>query len=43
MKARTRGEGLELAGGPPAEFGAVVKRDIEKWRRVIREAKIARH
>ncbi|HYC46838.1 MAG TPA: tripartite tricarboxylate transporter substrate binding protein [Burkholderiales bacterium] len=43
IKARTRGEGLELAGGPPAEFGAVVRRDVEKWRRVIREAKIARH
>jgi tripartite-type tricarboxylate transporter receptor subunit TctC len=42
MKARTRGEGLDLAGGPPEEFGHVVKRDVEKWRRVIREANIAR-
>ena len=42
MKKRTSGEGLDLAGGPPAEFGAVLKRDIEKWRRVIREAKISR-
>jgi tripartite-type tricarboxylate transporter receptor subunit TctC len=42
MKNRTRGEGLELAGGPPAEFGAVLRRDIEKWRRVIREAHIKR-
>ncbi len=25
---------------PPAEFGAVLKNAIEKWRRVIREAKI---
>ena len=40
MKSRTRGEGLELAGGPPEEFGAVVKRDIEKWRRVMKEAGI---
>jgi tripartite-type tricarboxylate transporter receptor subunit TctC len=40
MKNRTRGEGLELAGGPPEEFGAVVKNSIEKWRRVIKEAKI---
>jgi tripartite-type tricarboxylate transporter receptor subunit TctC len=40
LKNRTRGEGLELAGGPPEEFGAVLKRDIEKWRRVIREAGI---
>jgi tripartite-type tricarboxylate transporter receptor subunit TctC len=41
-KNRTSGEGLELAGGPPAEFGAVLKRDITKWRRVIREANIRR-
>jgi tripartite-type tricarboxylate transporter receptor subunit TctC len=40
LKNRTRSEGLELAGGPPEEFGAVLKRDIEKWRRVIREAGI---
>jgi tripartite-type tricarboxylate transporter receptor subunit TctC len=40
MKARTSAEGLELAGGPPAEFGAVLKNAIEKWRQVIREAKI---
>ena len=29
MKSRTRGEGLELAGGPPEEVGAVVKAAIE--------------
>jgi tripartite-type tricarboxylate transporter receptor subunit TctC len=40
MKNRTRGEGLELAGGPPEEFGTLVKTSIEKWRRVIKEAKI---
>jgi tripartite-type tricarboxylate transporter receptor subunit TctC len=40
MKSRTRGEGLELAGGPPEEFGGVVKRDIEKWRRVMKDAGI---
>jgi tripartite-type tricarboxylate transporter receptor subunit TctC len=40
MKSRTRGEGLELAGGPPEEFGGVVKRDIEKWRRVMKESGI---
>jgi tripartite-type tricarboxylate transporter receptor subunit TctC len=42
LKKRTRSEGLELAGGPPAEFAAVLKNAIEKWRRVIREAKIKR-
>ena len=42
MKSRTKSEGLEGGGGPPAEFGAVIKRDIEKWRRVVKEAKIKR-
>ena len=42
MKKRSRAEGLEIAGGPPEEFGGVLKRDIEKWRRVIKEAKISR-
>ena len=42
MKSRTRAEGLESAGGPPEEFGETIRRDVEKWRRVIREAKISR-
>jgi len=42
MKSRTRAEGLESAGGPPAELGETIRRDVEKWRRVIREAKISR-
>lgn len=40
MKAKTRSEGLEGGGGPPQEFGAMLKGDIEKWRRVMKEAKI---
>ena len=42
MKNRARAEGLEIAGGPPKEFADIVKRDIEKWRRVMKEAKIQR-
>jgi tripartite-type tricarboxylate transporter receptor subunit TctC len=42
MKNRARGEGLEIAGGPPQDFADVVRRDIEKWRRVMKEAKIQR-
>ena len=42
MKNRTRGEGLELQGGPPEEFGALNKQAIEKWRRVIRDSGIKR-
>jgi tripartite-type tricarboxylate transporter receptor subunit TctC len=40
MKARTRGEGLELAGGAPEVFGSRLKRDVEQWRRVMKEAGI---
>jgi len=42
MKRQMQSEGLEAAGGPPAEFTTFIKRDVEKWRRVVREAKIRR-
>jgi tripartite-type tricarboxylate transporter receptor subunit TctC len=42
MRTRTRTEGLEPAGGPPEELGEVIRRDVEKWRRVMREAKLKR-
>jgi tripartite-type tricarboxylate transporter receptor subunit TctC len=42
VKTRTKSEGLEIAGGPPEEFGQVIRRDVEKWRKVIKEAKIQR-
>ena len=42
MKMRTRAEGLDAAGGPPQELGALIRRDVEKWRRVISQAKIKR-
>ena len=29
------------AGGTPAQFGALVRSEVEKWRRIIRQAKIA--
>lgn len=40
MRAKLRTEGMEGGGGPPEEFGELLKRDIEKWRRVMKEAKI---
>ena len=33
-------EGLEAAGGPPQEFYDVNKSAVQKWRRVIKEAKL---
>ena len=33
-------EGMEAAGGPPEEFRERIRRDVEKWKRVVKEAKI---
>ena len=33
-------EGLEPAGGPPEEFRDRIKSDVEKWKKVVKEAKI---
>jgi tripartite-type tricarboxylate transporter receptor subunit TctC len=34
-------EGLEAAGGPPEEFLDRIRSDVEKWKKVVKEAKIA--
>jgi tripartite-type tricarboxylate transporter receptor subunit TctC len=40
MSNQMRGEGLEPAGGPPEQFFNVLKPTVERWRRVVKEAKI---
>jgi len=40
MRARTKAEGLDAGGGPPDALGAIIQRDVEKWRRTVREARI---
>lgn len=40
MKKRTQAEGLDVTAGPPEEFYEVIRTDVEKWRRVVKEAKI---
>jgi tripartite-type tricarboxylate transporter receptor subunit TctC len=40
MTKQMRSEGLETAGGPPEEFFNVLKPSVERWRRVIKLAKI---
>jgi tripartite-type tricarboxylate transporter receptor subunit TctC len=40
LQERMAGEGLEPAGGTPERFRAVMKRDIEKWKKVVKQAKI---
>lgn len=42
MKRQMQNEGLDMADGPPEQLRQFVARDVEKWRRVIREAKIDR-
>jgi tripartite-type tricarboxylate transporter receptor subunit TctC len=41
-KARMRAEGLEPGGGPPEQFQQIIRKDVEKWRRVIKQANIKR-
>jgi tripartite-type tricarboxylate transporter receptor subunit TctC len=40
MKERMAGEGLDPVGGPPSEFGDVLKRDVPKWKKVVQDAHI---
>lgn len=40
VSARLANEGLEPVGNTPAEFGKQLRRDIDKWARVIKEANI---
>ena len=40
MKKWLAQEGLEPAGGPPDEFLQRIKSDVEKWKKVVKEAKI---
>lgn len=34
-------EGMEIAGGPPEQFQNRIKDDVEKWRKVVQEARIS--
>jgi tripartite-type tricarboxylate transporter receptor subunit TctC len=40
MKQWFAGEGMEPAGGPPEQFRNRIKSDVEKWKRVVKEANI---
>jgi tripartite-type tricarboxylate transporter receptor subunit TctC len=40
MKKWMEKEGLEPAGGPPEEFLNRIRSDVEKWKKVVKEAKI---
>jgi tripartite-type tricarboxylate transporter receptor subunit TctC len=40
VKARMAGDGMEPAGGSPAQFHEYLKRDIAKWQNVVKIANI---
>jgi hypothetical protein len=41
MQDRLTSEGVDPLGGPPERFLGAIKRDVEKWKRVVKEAKIS--
>ena len=41
MKERLANDGMEPIGGAPGVFHGMIKRDVEKWRRVVKEAKLS--
>ncbi len=40
MKSRMTLEAIEAGGGPPEEFLNVIRRDVEKWTKVVKAARI---
>ena len=40
IRDRMAGEGIEPGGSTPEQFAAIIKSDIAKWTRVVREARI---
>lgn len=40
MKDRLAGDGIEPAGGPPGQFRDAIRRDVGKWKKVVKDAGI---
>jgi tripartite-type tricarboxylate transporter receptor subunit TctC len=40
VRARLIAAGIEIQGGTPEQFGNVIKAEIEKWGRIVKEAGI---
>jgi tripartite-type tricarboxylate transporter receptor subunit TctC len=40
VRLRLMGAGIEIQGGTPAEFGEVIKGEVEKWGRIVKAAGI---
>jgi len=41
MQERLATEGVDPIGGPPERFRSAIRRDVEKWNRVVKQAKIS--
>lgn len=40
LQKRLDRDGIEPAGGPPEQFLKAIRRDVEKWKKVVKDAKI---
>jgi tripartite-type tricarboxylate transporter receptor subunit TctC len=40
VRARLTGAGIEIQGGTPEQFGKVIRDEVDKWGRIVREAGI---
>ena len=40
VRAKLAGAGIEIQGGTPEEFGDVIKNEIDKWGRIVKQAGI---
>ena len=40
VRSRLSGAGIEIQGGTPEQFGEVIRAEIEKWGRIVKEAGI---
>jgi tripartite-type tricarboxylate transporter receptor subunit TctC len=38
MQDKLAGDGVSAAGGTPEQFGALIKRDIDTWAKVVKRA-----
>jgi tripartite-type tricarboxylate transporter receptor subunit TctC len=38
MQDKLAGDGVSAAGGTPEQFGTLIKKDIDMWRRVVQKA-----
>ena len=40
VRAKLEAAGIEVQGGTPQEYAAVIQSDLDKWGKVVKEAKI---